>query len=182
MRKVFILLTISCLLLSFCYSKSGVINRGFDLAFVKEIYIDKGDQKNNKGEKEIRNFIGVFPRENDTITVYKLNDDLKEKPEKFSFWSKKNKNFNTIIIHCSESNENINIIFNNNNTISIENDTYTVNKEYYKYLKQNVLLNGSILDLVFFLKDSYGDYAKLLEPLNKNWRNQKEIIPNIHIK
>ncbi len=175
MKKVFSLLIFSCLLISFCYSKSETINQSFNLAFVKEIYLNKGDKKSNKGEKEIRNFIGIFPKENDTITVYKLNNDLKEKPEKFSFWSKKNKNSNTIIIYCSASNENINIIFNNYNTISIENDIYTVNEEYYKYLKQNILLNGSILDLVFLLKDGYGDYAKLLEPLNKNWRNQKEV-------
>ena len=61
--------------------------------------------------------------------------------------------------------------FVENNTILVENDTYTLNNEYYKFLKQKIVVEKSILDLAFFLKDGYGDYYQALEPLNKNWRN-----------
>lgn len=154
----------------------------FILAFVKDIYIDKSSEIENgtenhkyiKGEgKRTEKFIGIFPKENDTITIYKLNDDLKEKPEKFSFWSKKDNKSNSITFYFLEQ-EDVKVTFGNQNNIIVNNDTYIVNDEYYRFLKQKILVESSILDLTFFLKDGYGDYAQSLEPLNKNWRNQKE--------
>ncbi len=171
MKRIFILVIVSCLLLSFCYSKSENKKNLFELAFLKEIYINKGEQENNKGEKETRNFIGIFPKSNDTIKIYKFNNEERENLELFSFWSNKKGN-NSIIFFCS-GNE-IKVIFENQNKIIIDNDIYTVNNEYYSFLKQKILEENSILDLVFFVKDGYGDYSELLEPLNKNWRNQKE--------
>lgn len=70
--------------------------------------------------------------------------------------------------------DNIKVSFNNQNKIAVNNDTYQVNKEYYQFLKEKILIEKSVLDLAFFLKDGYGDYEESLEPLNKNWRNQKE--------
>ncbi len=171
MKRIFVLSIVSCLLLSFCYSKSKNKKQTFELAFVKEIYIDKGEKEDNNGEKESREFIGVFPKSNDTIKIYKLNGDERERFELFSFWSNEKDN-KSIIFFCSG--EQVKVTFENQNRIIIDNDIYTVSNEYYSFLKQKLLEEKSILDLVFFLKDGYGDYSQLLEPLNKNWRNQKE--------
>jgi len=171
MKKILILIIVSCLTLSFCISKTQKKSTEYTLAFVKEIYIDKGIS--NDEEKDIRNFIGVFPKNNDTITVYQLNLDLTKKPQIFSYWIK-NKNNNSVVFKCSESEESIKVIFDKNNIVIVENDIYTLNNEYYKFLKQKILIENSVLDLAFFLKDGYGDYSQSLEPLNKNWRNQKE--------
>lgn len=70
--------------------------------------------------------------------------------------------------------DNIKITFRKKNNVLVNNDKYQVNNEYYNFLKQKILFERSILDLAFFLKDDYGDYANSLEPLNKNWRNQNE--------
>ena len=173
MKKILILILFSCFILSFCIHKSEQTNEDLTLASVKEIYIDKGEQENNKNtEKETTHYIGVFPKSNDTVKIYKLNTDKSEKPERFSFWFKKYKN-QSITFFCSEQ-ENVKVTFDNKNNIIVNNDTYTLNNEYYSFLKQKVFVEASILDLTFFLKDGYGDYSELLEPLNKNWRNQKE--------
>lgn len=171
MKKMVLLIIVSCLTLSFCISNPEKNNSDYTLAFVKEIYVDKGT--GNDEEKDIRDFVGVFPKSNDTITVYQLNSDLTEKPQIFSYWVK-NKNNNSVVFKCSESEEDIKVIFDKNNIIRVDNDIYTINNEYYKFLKQKILIENSVLDLAFFLKDGYGDYSQSLEPLNKNWRNQKE--------
>ena len=169
MRKILVLILFSCFLLSFCILKSKKNTSPFTIAFVKETYIDKTERP----EKDIRNFIGVFPKDNDTTSIYQLNSDLTEKPQIFSYWVT-NKNNNSVVFYCSESEKKIKVTFLQNNTILVENDTYTINNEYYRLLKQKILVECSVLDLAFFLKDGYGDYSQALEPLNKNWRNQKE--------
>ncbi|WP_309608970.1 hypothetical protein [Flavobacterium sp.] len=176
---IIFIIFIICLSLSFYILKPKKINIKYKLALVQEIDIDKGsyryfndDSTYTKGEGTIKeNFIGVFPKANDTVTIYKLNSDKSEKPEKFTFWFKKNKN-KSITFFCSG--EEVRVMFGNKNTITINNDNYRVNYEYYTFLKQKVFVEASILDLTFFLKDGYGDYSELLEPLNKNWSNQKE--------
>jgi len=168
MRKILVLILFSCFLLSFCILKSKKKTPAFTIAFVKEIYIDKTESP----EKDIRNFIGVFPKDNDTTSIYQLNSDLTEKPEKFTFWSKKSNN-QSITFYCSGQDD-VKVTFANQNNIVVNNDIYTVNNEYYNFLKQKILVECSVLDLAFFLKDGYGDYSQALEPLNKNWRNQKE--------
>jgi hypothetical protein len=171
MRKILALMLFSCFLLSFCILKSKKNTPTFTIAFVKETYIDK--KVNNSPEKDIINFIGVFPKDNDTTIIYQLNSDLTEKPQIFSYWVT-NKNNNSVAFYCSESEKKIKVTFAENNTVLVENDTYTLNNEYYKFLKQKILVECSVIDLAFFLKDGYGDYSQSLEPLNKNWRNQKE--------
>jgi hypothetical protein len=181
MRKIINILYITCLLLFFCSSTAKKDNSSYTLAFVKDVYVDEGNYTYNdvadstytKGDGErTENFIGIFSKKNDTVTIYKLNQDLNEKPEKFSFWSKK-KNNQSITYYCSMGDD-IKITFSNQNNIIVNNDTYQVNKEYYSFLKQKILIEKSVLDLTFFLKDGYGDYEQSLKPLNKNWRNQKE--------
>ena len=168
MKKLLFLMVLSCFILSFCISKP---DKNYTLAFIKEICINKGELEKNNGEKEINNFVGIFPKSNDTINIFKLDNEKNEKPEMFSFWIKK-KNSQSITFYCSE--EEVKVTFSNRNNINVNNDTYTVNNEYYIFLKQKILAENSIMDLTFFLKDGYGDYAQSLEPLNKNWRNLKE--------
>jgi hypothetical protein len=170
-------------LLFYFYNNQSNKSTQFILAFVQNKYVNEpsenGTEKANISiDKDVSttNFIGVFPKENDTITIYKLKVDLKEKPEKFSFWSKKN-NKQSITFYCSEQDD-VKVTFTTQNNIIVNNDIYTVNNEYYIFLKQKIFEEKSILDLAFFLKDGYGDYSQTLEPLNKNWRNQKE--NNIH--
>jgi hypothetical protein len=166
MRIIFVLTLFFHSISSFDILKTNKNTANFTVAYIEEvIYIDKGD-------KEINNFIGVFPKVNDTVIIYKLNDDQNEKPEKFIFWSKKSNN-QSITFYCSGQDD-VKVTFANRSNIIINNDTYKVNNEYYNFLKQKIFEEKSILDLAFFLKDDYGDYSQTLEPLNKNWRNQKE--------
>lgn len=181
MKKIIIISCISFMTLSFCLFKRQGKNTDCTLAYVEEVYIDRGSEiDDDKGEtvytkgegKTIDKFIGVFPKDNDTVTIYKLNNEITEKPEKFSFWSKRSTKDNSIIFYCSQGN-NVKVVFTNDKII-VANDIYTVNNQYFKFLKQKLIREGSILDLAFLLKDGYGDYAEFLDPLNKNWRNQKE--------
>lgn len=182
MKKIFTFLFFTFLLLSFCVKKPEENNSNYTLASVREVYIDRGSETENETDKSdyeqgdgerIENFIGVFPKKNDTVSIYKLNDDLTEIQENFLFWSRKKLVKNNVIFYSSNK-ESIKLTFGNKNNIFVNNDVYSVNLEYYNFLKQKILNEQSILDLAFFLKDGYGDYAQTLEPLNKNWRNQKE--------
>lgn len=128
-----------------------------EIAFIQKVIV-----------KEYKLFLEFSLTKNDSIIIYKINRDSNEK---FVFWFKKNK---TQSISLFSSGEEIQITFGNDNNIIVDNDIYNVNKKYYDYLKLKILSEGSALDLAFFLKDGYGDYAQLLEPLNKNWRNQRE--------
>jgi hypothetical protein len=169
MKYIYITILFSYLLFSF-YNNQSINGNQFIVALVQYKYIDKSSKTENG--TSTTNFIGIFPKENDTVTIYKLKEDLKEKPEKFTFWSKKSNN-QSITFYCSGQDD-MKITFANQNNIIVNNDIYTVNNEYYNFLKQKIVVEKSILDLAFFLKDGYGDYSQTLEPLNKNWRNQKE--------
>lgn len=181
-KKIIIPLIFVFIFLSFCNVKQKKETK-FKVAYIENVYInkfskiengtDKLDSIGGEGEKTEK-FIGVFPEKSDTVIVYKLNPDSIEDSEKFSFWSKKSDETNSIIFDCSESDEDIKITFKEQNNIIVNKDAYLVNKEYYSFLKQKILIEKSILDLAFFLKDGYSDYLQFLEPLNKNWRNQKE--------
>lgn len=180
MKYIYVTILFGYLLFSF-YNNQSKNGTQFIVAFVQDRYIDKSSKIENETDKpgspivndvSTANYIGIFPKKNDTITIYKLNEDLKEKPEKFIFWSKESNN-QSITFYCSEQDD-VKVTFANQNNIIVNNDIYTVNTEYYIFLKQKIVVEKSILDLAFFLKDGYGDYSQSLEPLNKNWRNQKE--------
>lgn len=177
MNKTVILGILSCFSLCFCSNRLEKKNDNeFLIAFVEDIYIDKDSEfyeSNSNDEEEMskEKFIGIFPKNNDTISIYKLNVDVTEKPDVFSFWSKNKKNKS--IVFCNSEKDEIKITFNSENEISVENDIYKVNKEYYQFLEQRILEEKSIVDLAFFLKDGYGDYAQTLNILYKNWKNQK---------
>lgn len=179
MGKVVVLLFIAISFSSFFVLTYKKKDNVFNIACVQEMYIDNGsyryydeDSTYTRGEDScIKNFIGIFPDKKDTIIIYRLNEELNDFSEKFTFWFSKNKT-GSITFSCSG--EKVNVSFDKKNTIIVNGDEYIVNKEYYIFLKQKIITETSILDLAFFLKDGYGDYAQLLEPLNKNWRNQKE--------
>ena len=180
MKYIYYIAVCSCLVFSFCNNQLKNKSK-FIVAFVQDKYKDKLSEVENgmdnndslaRDGSSVMNFIGIFPESNDTIIIYKLKEDLKEKPEKFSFWSKKN-NKESITFFSSEHDE-VKVTFAKQNIIIVNNDIYTVNNEYYVFLKQKIFNEKSILDLDFFLKDGYGDYSQTLETLNKNWRNQKE--------
>jgi hypothetical protein len=170
-----------CYLLFSSFNNQSKNGTQFIVAFVQDKHIDKSSEIENETDKpdsimvndvSTANYIGIFPKKNDTITIYKLKEDLKEKPEKFIFWSKKSNN-QSITFYCLGQDD-VKVTFANQNNIIVNNDIYTVNNKYYIFLKQKIVIEKSILDLAFFLKDGYGDYSQTLEPLNKNWRNQKE--------
>lgn len=169
MKKITFIIVLSFITLSFCVSKVLKQNNEYKIAYIKEITIYNID--NNK-EKNTNNFIGVFPKKNDSIKIFQIKENGFEELNKYVFWSEKDIKNSTIIFYNSE-NEKVNVVFKNFK-IYVDNDIYEVNNSYFNYLRQKVLYEGSILDLVFFLKDGYGDYAGFFEPLNKNWRNQKE--------
>ena len=96
MKYIFITILLSCLLFAFRNNQSKNENE-FTVAFVQDKYIEKLEIENDKGRSDnliegdliTTNYIGLFPKKNDTVIIYKLKNNLKEKPEKLSFWSKK---------------------------------------------------------------------------------------------
>ncbi len=154
--------------LSFCISNPDINIENYTLAWVKENINDED------GIRE-ENFIGMFPNSNDTVTIYKITPDL-EIEKQYTFSSKMVKKDSTIAFYFFEDkllNDTLKVVFDKGNII-VGNDVYKVNKRYYIFLKQKILIEKSILELAFLTKDGYGDYSSLLEPLNKNWRNEKE--------
>lgn len=171
MKRSVILLLISLLTLSFCISRSESIRKTYTLAYVQNVYVDYNLEGGEGDSKRIENFIGIFSSDNDTTSIYKLNNNLSEIEDQYFFWSKK-KNENSIDFYSFED-SNIRVVFKENDSIIVDNDIYIVNKNYYDFLRQKIIREGSVLDLAFFLKDGYGDYRQVLAPLNRNWRNQR---------
>lgn len=162
------ILSFSTLLLSFCVSKIATEN--YTITWVQQITVENG-------EKTTDNFYGIFPKNNDTIVIYKAApDDAKsiEKQYRYTF-KKPSKNSNTIEFYYKEdaqTEETLKVRFEKNNVI-VNEDIYKVNEAYYKFLMQKVLQENSILELATLTKDGLGDYKPLFEPLNKNWGQAK---------
>lgn len=165
MRKIIFSISISSILLSFCVSKPQTQAPKVTASYIQDIYIDKENDS-----KDISNYIGIFPINNDTITIYKLDENLLNEESKTLFWhSKSEKNKNTTFFNSE--NDSVNVRFENN-TIFINQDSYELNSEYYQFLKQKVVEEKSILDLAFLVREGYGDYSVFFNLLNKNWKNQ----------
>lgn len=177
-RKTALVVLIGFVLSSSCACRLRNTSGPYALAFVQEIHIDKGQQDSDgeteggHEEKEVRNFIGIFPKNNDTITIYRVQDDVTDRPDRYIFWLEKNIKNNSVVFHSSEGNE-LNVFFKGKNHIVVGNDVFTVNDSYYKFLEKKVLNEGSVLDLYGLVKDGYGDYAPFFELLDKNWLNLK---------
>lgn len=167
MKKIIFIIVITSILFSFCVSKPKKEELRYRYAYCQDIYIDK--ENNNK---EVNNYIGIFPNNNDTITIYKLDDKLTKEESRTLFWYTKNYDTQNITFYNSE-NDSVKVRFENN-SIYLNNDSYELNNEYFTFLKKKVLEENSILDLAFLVKEGIGDYTTFFELLNKNWCNQIE--------
>ncbi|MEZ0005362.1 hypothetical protein ABH942_000713 [Flavobacterium sp. 28YEA47A] len=162
------ILSLSTLLLSFCVSKMAAEN--YTITWVQQITVENG-------EKTTDNFYGIFPKNNDTVVIYKAaQDDAKriEKQYRYTF-KKPSENPNAIEFYYKEDTqpeETVKVRFEKNNVV-VNDDTYKVNEAYYKFLMQKVLQENSILEIAALTKDGLGDYKPLFEPLNKNWGQAK---------
>lgn len=160
------------LLVLFSISKVAAQSREsgvhYTISYINQVIIDQ--QNGNDTE----NYAAVFSKGQDTVTVYKWSTRDSGKPMKINFWGDKSHSANTVSFLSSDGAD-IKVAFLKENKIRIDSDLYRVNKAYYDFLKQKLLIERSVLDLAFFIKEDYGDYAVSLEPLlHKNWRNQKE--------
>jgi len=144
----------------------------FVLVWVKEVTIDKDDGNLTDS------FIGIFPDNNDTVNIFQLASHSNTAvSKKYSYTFKKYKK-NNIVFYYQEDGiftDSVNVLFGKEKTLFIGKDVYILNNKYFYLLKRKILNQGSILDLAFLTKDGYGDYAVILKPLYKNWRNQKDI-------
>lgn len=178
-RTAGIVVLIGFIVSSSCAFQLRNISGPYTLAFVQEIHVDKGGQDNNgepggeREETDISNFIGIFPKKNDTIIIYRLQDDIKDRPDQYSFWLEKNGKSKSVVFHSSEGNK-LKVSFKGKNTIAVGNDVFTVNDAYYAFLEKKVLSEHSVFDLFWLIQDGYGDYAPFFELLNKNWLNLKK--------
>lgn len=163
---------LSSLLLSFCMSKSD--DRKFKISHLQEITLEKG-------AKTTENYYAVFYPNNDTVVIYQTAiDDENRLEKKYQYTIGTNsKNSNSIALILKEddqSPEKLKVAFEKN-AVLINDDIYKVNEAYFKFLKQKVLVEKSILEIANLAKDGLGDYAELLKPINKNWskssRNKK---------
>lgn len=140
----------------------------YTLSWIDQVVIDK--QNGNDTE----NYVAIFSNVEDTVTIYKWSAKDSEKPLKVDFWGEREHAADVVTFLSSEG-ANIKVAFLKENQIRIDSDLYKVNKLYYDFLKRKLLIEKSAVDLAFFLKEGYGDYAVSLEPLlQKNWRNQRE--------
>ena len=140
----------------------------YTLSWIDQVLIDK------ENGNDTAHYIALFSTVEDTVTVYKWNIKDGEKPLKIDFWGQRDHTANAVTFLSSEG-ANVKVSFLKENQIRVETDLYRVNRLYYNFLKQKLLVERSALDLAFFLKEGYGDYAVSLEPLlQKNWRNQQE--------
>lgn len=140
----------------------------YTLSWIDQVLTDK--QNGNDTE----NYIAIFSTVEDTVTVYKWRIKDGEKPLKIDFWGQRDHTADAVTFLSSEG-ANVKVSFLKENQIRVDSDLYRVNKLYYNFLKQKLLVERSALDLAFFVKEGYGDYAVSLEPLlQKNWRNQRE--------
>ncbi|CAM3749962.1 hypothetical protein FLGE108171_13270 [Flavobacterium gelidilacus] len=167
MKKIIFIIVITSILFSFCVSKPKEEELRYRYAYCQDICIDK-----ENSNKEVNNYIGIFPNKNDTITIYKLEDKLTKEESRTLFWHTKNYDAQNITFYNSE-NDSVKVRFENN-SIYLNNDSYELNNEYFNFLKKKVLEENSILDLAFLVKEGIGDYTSFFELLNKNWRNQTE--------
>ena len=166
------LLLILTIVLSFATSKIAnaqvAKNKRYMLSLIR---IDRNDEEDGKA---IENYVAVFSHQNDSVIVYKWNEAQGDKPSKSTFWAKKNPSGNSVRFLSSDG-ASILVSFLTGHRIGVDTDIYLLNTAYYNFMKQKLLLETSVLDLAFFLKDGYGDYDPYLEILTrKNWRNQKE--------
>ena len=163
-----VILSFSTLLLSFCVSK--MTSENYTIAWVQQITVENG-------EKTTDNFYGIFPKNNDTIFIYKAaEDDPKRIEKQYRYTFKKTpKNTNALDFYYKEDTqpeETIRVRFEKNK-VFVNDDSYTVNESYYKFLMQKVLQENSVLELAALTKDGLGDYQPLFEPLSKNWGQTK---------
>lgn len=163
---------LSSLLLSFCMSKTE--DRKFKISHLQETTLEDG-------AKTTENYYAVFYPNNDTVVIYQTGiDDENRFEKKYQYTTGANsKNPNSIALVLNEddqSPEKLRVAFEKN-TVLINDDIYKVNEAYFKFLKQKVLVEKSILEIANLAKDGLGDYAELLKPINKNWskssRNKK---------
>ncbi len=71
--------------------------------------------------KSTETFVGMFPKSNDTITIYKVNDTKTDVAEEFCFWSKKKINSNTITFYNLAS-DTVRVIFKKQNEIIMDQE------------------------------------------------------------
>ena len=153
---------LSSILLSFGMPKNNI--QKYKISYLQDVTIEDGN-------KTIENYYAVFPQNNDTVIVYKTaTDDVGrfERKYQYTFENIKSNEITFVFQQNQESAEKLKIAFEKN-ILFINDDIYKVNDAYYNYLKQKVLTEKSILEIVYLAKEGLGDCAVLLEPLNKNW-------------
>jgi len=170
--QITVLAILISLLLSFCMSKSD--DRKFKISHLQEITLEEG-------AKTTENYYAVFYPNNDTLVIYQTAiDDENQLEKKYKYTIGANsKNSNSIELILKEDDqtpEKLKVAFEKN-AVLINDDIYKVNEAYFKFLKQKVLIEKSILEIANLAEDGLGDYAEFLKPINKNWskssRNKK---------
>ena len=140
----------------------------YTVSWISEVIRDK------ENGNDVENAIALSTKTGDSLTVYQWLASNREKPVRIVFWGEKKEKSNSIEFLSSAGGK-LKVTFLPANKVSIDSDMYILNPGYYSFLRQKLLSEKSILDLAFFLKDGYGDYAVYLAPIvQKNWRNQKE--------
>lgn len=140
----------------------------YSVSWINQVVIDK------ENGNRLENYIAVFSKTEDSLTVYKWITHSKEKPEKIVFWTERSGKPDGVRF-LSTGGADVKVTFLKENKVLVDSDLYVVNASYYDFLRQKIMVEKSVLDLAFFVKDGYGDYAVDLEPLmQKNWRNQRE--------
>lgn len=137
----------------------------YSVSWINQVIIDK------ENGNRLENYIAVFSKTEDSLTVYKRTN---EKPEKIVFWTERSGKPDAVHF-LSTVGADVKVTFLKENKVLVDSDLYVLNATYYDFLRQKIMVEKSVLDLAFFVKDGYGDYAVDLEPLmQKNWRNQRE--------
>lgn len=161
--KLINLLFLFVSLLSCSQTKKSV-----DAIFIESIYkqtkvLQDDKQIENDDPETIFKYLYLINKTKDSVIFY---DSAELKPISFVLTESKNKNEILLKINSDEENEDFKIIFNDKkNSLSINKDVFTLNVNYFNFLKQAILRKKNVLEFVDFSDDFLSEYSPDLQKL-----------------
>lgn len=158
-----------------------------ELFYFEKNYVEL-ENDNTIEEISKENFVCQFNKLKDSIVINKI--DKSKSSLKSMFITSQVLDPNTRIFFNSHFDESVKVSFSSPNKVLVNNDLYFLNESFFNHLLSNVNKNGSIVDLVYLIKDSYGNYSDFFSPLinlnlasvNNQFKIKKVIVSSINFQ
>ncbi|MFC6269767.1 hypothetical protein [Frigoriflavimonas asaccharolytica] len=182
--KLIFLNIITILIFSGCNAQYNEVIKIKEILTPLKIYENEQLIKNNE-KKQVFSYIYNINSKKDSISYYDISNAPISETTPIIFTLKKNKRTDEQTLMISEDTivDSLNIKFSDvSKSISINNtDTYFLNFQYYKELKQTIGKDNNALDLIDLLDDLLGDYPYQFIYLKRVSSNKKYQIKNYKI-